>query len=53
MHIYSLRLRNYRNYSALELDFDPNINVFLGPNAQGKTNLLEAIYYLSLLRSFR
>ena len=53
MHIYTLRLRNYRNYSSLELTFDPNINVFLGPNAQGKTNVIEAVYYASLGRSHR
>ena len=53
MHIYSLRLRNYRNYAELELPFDANINVFLGPNAQGKTNVVEAIYYASLGRSHR
>ncbi|BAL81712.1 putative DNA replication and repair protein RecF [Selenomonas ruminantium subsp. lactilytica TAM6421] len=53
MHIYTLRLRNYRNYEALELTFDPNINVFLGPNAQGKTNIIEAVYYASLGHSHR
>ena len=53
MHIYTLHLRNYRNYCDLELKFDPNINVFLGQNAQGKTNIIEAVYYASLGRSHR
>ena len=53
MHIYSLRLKDYRNYSELKLIFDPNINIFLGANAQGKTNIVEAVYYASLGRSHR
>ena len=39
MFVRTLTLRNYRNYSELHLDFDQNINVFLGQNAQGKTNI--------------
>lgn len=53
MFVRSLTLRNYRNYSELHLDFDQNINVFLGQNAQGKTNIIEAVYYASLGRSHR
>ena len=53
MHIYTLQLGNYRNYGDLTISFDPNINVFLGANAQGKTNIIEAIYYASLGRSHR
>ena len=53
MNIYSLKLKDYRNYSELKLTFDPNINVFLGQNAQGKTNIIEAVYYASLGRSHR
>ncbi|MFD1471827.1 DNA replication/repair protein RecF [Companilactobacillus mishanensis] len=53
MYIKSLQLQNYRNYEALEAEFSPNINVFLGQNAQGKTNLLEAMYFLALTRSHR
>jgi len=53
MHIYSLKLKDYRNYSELKLTFDPNINIFLGANAQGKTNIVEAVYYASLGRSHR
>ncbi len=53
MNIYSLQLKDYRNYSDLKLTFDSNINVFLGANAQGKTNIIEAVYYASLGRSHR
>lgn len=47
MQIKKLKLNNFRNYVKISVDFDPNINIFLGDNAQGKTNLLESIYYLS------
>jgi len=53
LYIKNLRLQNYRNYESLEIGFSPNINVFLGHNAQGKTNLLEAMYFLALTRSHR
>ena len=53
MHVRSLKLRNYRNYYELELALQPGINIFLGPNAQGKTNVIEAIYYASLGHSHR
>ena len=48
-----LRLFNFRNYDQCDLNFSPGINFLLGENGQGKTNILEAVYYLSLLRSFR
>ena len=53
MKLKSLVLRNFRNYTSLEVDFHPKMNIFYGDNAQGKTNLLEAIYLLSIGRSFR
>ncbi|MDO5295942.1 MAG: DNA replication/repair protein RecF [bacterium] len=53
MIIRKLLLSNYRNYKNLELSLSPGINVINGDNAQGKTNLLEAIYYLGTLKSFR
>lgn len=53
MELQSLQLRNFRNYKELSVEFVPGVNVFLGPNAQGKTNLLEAIYVLALTRSHR
>jgi DNA replication and repair protein RecF len=49
-HLY---LRNFRNYSEAEVQFSPSLNIFYGQNAQGKTNLLEAIYLVSTGRSFR
>lgn len=53
MKIRHLSLRDFRNYESLELNFNSNINIFIGDNAQGKTNLLEAIYLLSTGRSHR
>lgn len=53
MFLKSIELKNFRNYDNLELDFNKNINLILGDNAQGKTNLLESIYYTSMGRSFK
>ncbi|WP_283679604.1 DNA replication/repair protein RecF [Lentilactobacillus sp. Marseille-Q4993] len=53
MRLTKLSLHNYRNYVDQTIEFAPGINVLLGQNAQGKTNLLEAIYVLSLARSHR
>ena len=53
MRIHELNLRNYRNYDKASVRFEPGINLILGNNAQGKTNLLESLVYLSLTRSFR
>ncbi|MCX8108783.1 MAG: DNA replication/repair protein RecF [Verrucomicrobiae bacterium] len=53
MYVAHLRLRDFRNYSRLDADFTPGCHLLLGDNAQGKTNLLEAIYLLATLRSFR
>jgi len=53
LELQSLRLVNYRNYTDLTLNFSDGVNVFLGENAQGKTNLLESIYVLALARSHR
>ncbi len=44
MFIESLELKNFRNYEALKVGFDKGINIFCGDNAQGKTNILEAVY---------
>ena len=46
MRIDALTLEGFRNYRRAALDFDPSCNVIYGENAQGKTNLLEAIVYL-------
>lgn len=53
MFIENLKLRNFRNYKELNIDLDSGVNVFTGDNAQGKTNVLEAIYYCSLGKSHR
>ena len=53
MRIDSLELTGFRNYVNQKADFCPNVNVITGDNAQGKTNLLEAIFYLTVGRSFR
>lgn len=53
MRLNKLELRNYRNYRELVLEFPNRLNIFLGENAQGKTNLLESIYVLALTRSHR
>ncbi len=53
MYLQSLELNNFRSFPAGRFEFSPEVNIFYGPNASGKTNLLEAIYMLSNLRSFR
>lgn len=53
MFINHLQLNNYRNYDELKLSFDNKINIFQGFNAQGKTNILEALYLLALAKSHR
>ncbi|MBT5321543.1 MAG: DNA replication/repair protein RecF [Verrucomicrobiales bacterium] len=53
MHLGHLRMRDFRNYGRLDADFGPGFHVLLGRNAQGKTNLLEAVHLLATLRSFR
>ena len=53
MIIKSLSIHNFRNHSSRNLSFNPGINTISGPNTSGKTNIVEAVYYLSLARSFR
>ena len=53
MHIERLELTNYRNYKSLTLNFSPTINVLIGENAQGKTNIMESLYVLSMAKSHR
>lgn len=52
MQLRKLVLQNFRNIEFLSMDAEPGINVILGSNAQGKTNLLESIFFLSCVRSF-
>jgi len=53
VHVESLWLTQFRSYRNLEVEFDPQLNFFIGSNAQGKTNILEAVHCLSTARSLR
>ena len=53
MNLQELSLRSFRNYGEVRLEFEPGVNLIVGDNAQGKTNLLEAIAYLGSGKSFR
>ena len=53
MYINKLKLENFRNYEKQEIEFDKNVNIIYGDNAQGKTNILESIFICSLGKSFR
>lgn len=53
MYLSRFSVQGFRNLHKLEVNFDSNVNIFIGKNAQGKTNLLEAIYFLALTRSHR
>ncbi|MDR2487143.1 MAG: DNA replication/repair protein RecF [Clostridiales Family XIII bacterium] len=53
MHIETLRLIDFRNYAEEQVEFSPGVNILTGRNGEGKTNLVEAVYLLSMGRSFR
>jgi DNA replication and repair protein RecF len=53
MYIEQLALKNYRNYDQLSIEFENKVNVILGENAQGKTNVMESIYVLAMAKSHR
>ncbi|MGB9596596.1 MAG: AAA family ATPase, partial [Candidatus Poribacteria bacterium] len=53
MFVKEITFRNFRNYELLELSFSPNMNIIIGGNAQGKTNILEGICFLSTAKSHR
>ncbi len=53
MIIENILLTQFRNYEKISVDFEEGLNIILGQNGSGKTNLVEAIYYLSFARSFR
>lgn len=53
MHILNLYLQNFRSYEEAYFEFSPSLNLIWGPNARGKTSLLEAIHFLMIGRSFR
>jgi DNA replication and repair protein RecF len=52
LYLKKLALTNFKNYDSTELEFSPRINCFVGNNGVGKTNILDAIHYLSLTKSF-
>lgn len=52
MLIQSIRLNNFKNHAFRQFDFSPQINCFVGNNGVGKTNILDALYYLSVGKSF-
>jgi DNA replication and repair protein RecF len=52
MHLSHISLVNFKNYDQLELSFSRKINCFVGDNGTGKTNLLDAMYYLSMTKSY-
>lgn len=52
MHLKHIELTNFKNYESVSLDFSPRFNCFVGNNGVGKTNILDAIHYLSLTKSF-
>ncbi|MEI6817606.1 MAG: DNA replication/repair protein RecF [Bacteroidota bacterium] len=52
MYLKNLHLLNFKNYISLDIEFDDGINCFVGNNGEGKTNLLDAIYYLSMCKSY-
>lgn len=52
MKIERLKLKKFRNYDKLDIKFNDKLNIIIGNNAQGKTNILEAIYFLSITKSF-
>lgn len=53
MYIKSIELSNFRNYEYLSMEFHPEKNILYGDNAQGKTNILEALYYCGMLKSHK
>ena len=53
MYINKIKLKNFRNYNEQEIELNKNINIIYGDNAQGKTNILEAIFLSSFGKSFR
>lgn len=53
MNVENIRLINFRNYENISLEFNKDINIFIGKNGEGKTNLMEAIYMCAMGRSFR
>ena len=53
MYLKRIKLVNFRNYQQQEIELSPNMNLFFGENAQGKTNILEAVFLCAIGKSFR
>ncbi|MDF2950379.1 MAG: recF, partial [Sedimentibacter sp.] len=53
MIVESLKIKSYRNFNTAEVELNDSLNIFIGDNGQGKTNLMEAIYLTSIGRTFR
>ena len=53
MFVTKIKFKNFRNYENLNINLSPGINLFYGDNAQGKTNLIEGIYFCSMAKSFK
>ncbi len=53
MYVRTIKIRNYRNYDQTEINLNKGINIFIGNNGSGKTNLLDSLYFLSLARSHK
>ena len=53
MKINNIDIYNFRNYEHLNIDFDSNMNIFIGNNGEGKTNILESIYVLAITKSHK
>ena len=53
MRLHRVHLSNYRNFRRLDLSLGPGASVFIGANAQGKTNLLESVYLLATMKELR
>src|SRR6202142_3308518 len=53
MRIKNIQIKNFRNYPSLDIEISSDTVILTGPNAVGKTNLLESVYFASLFKSFR
>ena len=51
MHLDKIKINNFKNYNSIMINFSPEVNFIYGKNGAGKTNLLDAIYYLSYTKS--
>src|SRR4030066_544857 len=53
MELLSINLKNFRNFTQKKIDLNPKLTVIIGPNGSGKTNILEAILFLSGIKSYK